>query len=152
MENGMPTFRCSVCEAFNRLADAAPRRCAACESRLDVSGRPQEVDAAALGRAIARAPVPLFVDFWAPWCGPCLMAAPVVKALGSRMAGDIVVLSVNTQDAPEAADVHAIYSIPTFAIFQHHEEVARRMGVLPRGELERWTRSITGLAEAAAHA
>ena len=148
----MPTFRCSVCEAFNRLADAAPQRCAACESRLDLSGKPQEVGAAALARAIARAPVPLFVDFWAPWCGPCLMAAPVVKALGSRMAGEIVVLSVNTQDAPEAAEAHAIYSIPTFAIFQHREEAARRVGILPRGETERWTRKVTGLGELEARA
>ncbi|HEY6909498.1 MAG TPA: thioredoxin domain-containing protein [Myxococcales bacterium] len=146
----MPTFRCSVCEAFNRLADAAPRRCAACESKLDVSGNPQEVDAAALGRAIARSPVPLFVDFWAPWCGPCMMAAPVVKALGSRMAGDIVVLSLNAQDAPEAAEVHAIYSLPTFAIFRDREEIGRRMGVLPRGETERWARRIIGLDEAVA--
>ena len=148
----MPVFRCSVCEAFNRLADAAPRRCAACEAKLDLSGRPQEVNAEALARAIARSPVPLFVDFWAPWCGPCLMAAPVVKALGCRMAGEIVVLSVDVQDAPEAGAAHAIHSIPTFAIFRHREEVARRTGVLPRGETERWTRSITGLAQAAARA
>ncbi len=138
----MATFRCSVCEAFNGLADAAPQMCTACKSKLDLSGKPQEVDAAALARAIALSPVPLFVDFWAPWCGPCVMSAPVVKALGSKMAGEMVVLAVNTQDAPEAGEAHAIYAIPTFAVFQHGEEVARQMGLLPRGELERWVRGV----------
>ena len=136
----MPTFRCSVCEAFNRLADAAPSRCSACESKLDVSGKPQEVDAAELSRAIARSPVPLFVDFWSPWCGPCLISAPVVKALGSRMAGEIVVLAVNQDEAREAGQTHTIYAIPTFALFRHGEEVARKIGVLPPGDMERWVR------------
>ena len=138
----MATFRCSVCEAFNRLADAAPQRCKACESKLDLSGKPQEVDAAALARVIASSPVPLFVDFWAPWCGPCLISAPVVKALGSKMAGEMVVLAVNAQEAPEAGEAHAIYAIPTFAVFRHGEEVARQMGILPRGELERWVHTV----------
>jgi thioredoxin len=148
----MATFRCSVCEAFNRLADATPRRCTACESKLDVSGDPQEVDAAALARAIANSPVPLFVDFWAQWCGPCLLSAPVVKALGAKMAGEMVVLAVNTQDAPEAGEAHAIYAIPTFAVFQHGEEVARQMGLLPRGEMERWVRAVLAPPATEAHA
>ena len=138
----MPAFRCRTCEAFNELADAAPVRCFSCESKLDVSGEPQEVDAAALARAIALSPVPVFVDFWAPWCGPCLISAPMVKALGSTMAGEVVVLAVNTQQHPEAGDTHAIYAIPTFAVFQSGEEVARQMGILPRGQMERWLRSL----------
>ncbi len=148
----MATFRCNVCEAFNRLADAAPPRCRACESKLDVSGKPQEVDAATLARAIANSPVPLFVDFWAPWCGPCIISAPIVKALGSKMAGEMVVLAVNTQDAPEAAETHAIYAIPTFAVFRHGEEVARQMGLLPRGEMERWVRGVLAPPAIEAHA
>jgi len=138
----MPTFRCNVCEAFNRLANAAPPRCSACEARLDVSGKPEEVDGDALTRAIARSPVPVFVDFWAPWCGPCLISTPMVKALGAKMAGQIVVLAVNLQESPETGEKHAIYAIPTFAIFQHGEEVARQTGVLPRGAMERWVRGV----------
>ena len=147
----MPTFRCSVCEAFNLLADAAPARCTACESRLDLSGKPQQVGTAELARAIERSPVPLFVDFWSPWCGPCLISAPVVKALGSRMAGEIVVLAVNLIDAREAGQAYAIYAIPTFGVFHHGEEVARRIGFPPRGELERWVRSVLGPPAAEAH-
>ncbi len=137
----MGTFRCGICEAFNHVEEgAADPRCRACESKLDLSGRPQEVDAAALQRAIALSPAPLFVDFWAPWCGPCVMSAPIVKAVASKMAGEIVVLAVNTQDVPEAGETHAIYAIPTFAVFHGGNEVARQMGVLPRLELERWIR------------
>ena len=137
----MPAFRCGVCEAFTRVeAGDAEARCAGCESKLDLSGKPQEVDAKALGRAVALSPVPLFVDFWAPWCGPCMMAAPIVKALGSKLAGEVTVLSVNTQDEPEAGEQHSIYAIPTFAVFARGEEISRQMGVLPRAQLERWVR------------
>jgi thioredoxin 2 len=139
----MATFRCNVCEAFNTVgAGVDGPRCTACESKLDLSGKPQEVDPPALARAIALSPVPLFVDFWAPWCGPCVMSAPIVKAFGSRMAGDMMVLAVNTQDAPEAGEAHAIYAIPTFAVFQHGEEVSRQMGLLPRAQLEGWVRAV----------
>jgi len=147
----MATFRCSVCEAFNKVdADINEPRCTACESTLDLSGKPQEVDAPALARAIAFSPVPLLVDFWAPWCGPCVMSAPIVKAFGSSMAGEMVVLAVNTQGAPEAGEVHAIYAIPTFAVFQHGEEVSRQMGLLPRAQLEGWVRAVTAAPHAEA--
>ena len=137
----MPVFRCGVCEAFNRVEpDGGEPRCSGCESKLDLSGHPQEVDAAALQRAIALAPVPLLVDFWAPWCGPCVMAAPIVKAVGTRLAGEIAVLKVNTEEEPEAGDTHAIYAIPTLAVFAHGEEISRQMGVLARAQLERWVR------------
>ena len=149
----MGTFRCDVCEAFNHLdPGAAEPRCAACESKLDLGGKPQEVDAKALARAIALSPVPLFVDFWAPWCGPCLISRPAVNALASRNAGEIVVLTVDTEAADEAGEAHAIYAIPTFAVFQHGEEVARRSGVLPRNEMERWVRAILAPASSEARA
>ena len=138
----MATFRCGVCEVFNEVeADVSEPRCIRCEATLDLRGKPQEVDAPALARAIALSPMPLFVDFWAPWCGPCVMSAPIVKALGSKMAGEIAVLAVNTQEAIEAGETHAIYGIPTFAIFSGGEEVARQMGLLSLGQMERWVRS-----------
>ncbi len=140
----MGTFRCNVCEAFTRVEPGtADPRCRACESKLDLSGRPQAVDAKALERAIELSPVPLFVEFWEPWCGPCMMSAPVVKALGSKLAGEIAVVTLNTQDHPEAGAAHDIYGIPTFALFQGGDEVSRQMGALPRGELERWVRENT---------
>ena len=138
----MATFRCSACEALNDVDHSAKEpRCRGCESKLDLSGMPQEVDGPALERAIALSPVPLVVDFWAPWCGPCVMSAPMVKALASRMAGEVLVLKVNTEGAPDAGETHAIYAIPTFAVFHRGEELSRQMGMLPHGRLESWVRA-----------
>ncbi len=135
-------FRCNICEAFTRVdAGKLEPRCNACESTLDLSGRPQESDALSLARAIALSPVPMLVDFWSPWCSPCVLSAPIVKALASTLAGEIVVLTVNTQEAEEAAETHAIYAIPTFAIFAHGEELSRQIGLLPHGMLESWVRA-----------
>jgi len=132
----MATFRCSTCEEFNVIdRPAAGARCKACESLLDLSGNPQQVDAAALSRAIDRSPVPLFVDFWAPWCGPCVWSAPIVKAMAARLAGDVVVLAVNTQESPKAGEEHAIYAIPTFTLFQRGEEVSRSRTEAARSEV-----------------
>ena len=149
----MPTFRCNVCEAFTAVAArAAEARCAACESRLDLRGTPQEVDDAALARAIALSPVPLLVDFRSPWCTPCVLSAPIIDGVGARMAGDIVALTVDVARDEAAGERHAIYAIPTIALFQDGEEVARRMGLLPGAEIERWIRRLAGPARAEAHA
>ncbi|HUJ25688.1 MAG TPA: thioredoxin domain-containing protein [Myxococcales bacterium] len=132
----MGIYRCALCEGFGSGAKCG------CGAKLDHSGGPQPVDHPGLLRAIERSPVPVFVDFWAPWCGPCNISAPAVKALAASMAGDLIVLALDTQAAPVAGEVHAIYAIPTFALFARGEEVARRVGLLPGGEMERWVRSL----------
>jgi thioredoxin len=138
----MDTFRCAVCEAFTEMGEPTQGvRCKACESVLDLSGRPHPVDAAALARAVEQSPVPLLVDFWAPWCGPCVWSAPIVKAIGARMAGKIVVLTLNTAESPEAGEQHAIYAVPTFALFRGGEELSRQIGLRSRADLEDWIRA-----------
>jgi thioredoxin 2 len=126
---------CPACGARNRLrphATAIPR-CARCKAPL-----PWLVDAEA--RTFdeeVRAPVPVIVDFWAPWCGPCRMVSPALERLAQARAGDVKVVKLNVDEAPELASRYRAMSIPTLVVMRDGEEVDRVVGALPPPELER---------------
>ena len=134
-------FRCPACGAFNRVPLPVPSgrpACGRCHGALDTSGQTQAVDGEGLSRAIISSPVPVLVDLWAPWCGPCRASGPIVDGLGRSYAGRLLVLKLNTDEHPEASAALGVRGIPTFILYSGGQEVARSSGMMPRAEMERW--------------
>jgi len=134
-------FRCPSCGAFNRMSLLLPERqavCGKCKSDLDTRAPPAHVDLPALERAIASSPAPVLVDFWAPWCMPCRVFAPVLERYAQEAAGKVVTLKLDTQAHPEAGARFGIQGIPTLAFFRGGREVERVSGALPLEELRRF--------------
>ena len=138
-DNGI-LIACGSCGTTNRLKYAMlerPTQCGKCKTALPHPGAPIEVpDARVFDAAITRASVPVLVDLWASWCGPCHMMAPEIDKVAERTAGRALILKVDTEANPELSARYGIRSIPTIMIFQGGKEAARTAGVQPAAILE----------------
>ena len=134
---------CPHCHAANRvpakrLADAAT--CGKCKARL-FSGEPVELGAANFDTHAGRSDIPLLVDFWAPWCGPCRTMAPAFAQAAKLLEPEFRLAKVNTEEEQQLAARFGIRSIPTLALFKNGHEVARQAGAMDAASLMRWVRS-----------
>jgi thioredoxin 2 len=148
-------FVCKSCGALNKVKpdhEGSPV-CGRCKATLDVSGTPQEVDGAALIRIVEAATVPVLVDFWAPWCGPCRAVAPIVEQLARENAGRLITLKLNTDQNPVAANSYNIQGIPTFILFNNGRIAGRQSGAMPKQAFASWLSELEpASAQAAAQA
>lgn len=134
---------CPSCGQINRIPENKPAekgKCGACKSPLFTQS-PVEVDAAGLQRQIQKSEVPLVVDFWAPWCGPCQMMAPAFQQAAARLEPRARLLKVNTEQNPQAAGPFGIRGIPTTILFKNGSEVARTTGALDLNRLVQFVES-----------
>jgi thioredoxin 2 len=139
---------CPHCQAVNRVPGerlGESPDCGRCQRSL-FNGKPVSLNAAGFERHINRSDIPLLVDFWAPWCGPCRVMAPAFEQAAGELEPDFRLVKVNTEEEQILGARYAIRSIPTLAVFMNGHEVARQAGAMGAADIVRWARSTTPVA------
>jgi thioredoxin 2 len=135
-------LRCEACGAVNRVDErrlSAQPVCGRCGKPLKVViSKPVAVHSADFEGEVLKWGTPVLVDFWAPWCGPCRIVAPMLEELAAQRAGALKIAKVNTDEEQELAASFGIMSIPTLILFKDGSPVAQVSGAMPRVQLEAW--------------
>ena len=136
-------IRCNSCGAANRVPVAKLEQglqpvCGRCKAPLTVDTKPAIVTDATFSSDVERAALPVLVDMWAPWCGPCRMIAPALEELAAELAGRVRVVKVNIDENPATAARFNIRSIPALLVFKGGREVDRMAGAQPKAQIAKW--------------
>ena len=149
------TIACTSCGAVNRapaskLAAGARPACGSCHQPL-FTGEPYEVAAEdQFERLLAQTSLPILVDFWAPWCGPCLQMAPQFKAAAEALEPRLKLMKVDTDNLPGVAGRNGIRGIPTMILFVNGKEIARQSGAMSAKAIEQWVgQHLSGASQSA---
>ncbi|HVB92732.1 MAG TPA: thioredoxin [Acidimicrobiales bacterium] len=139
--SGSKVVRCAACGTKNQVPSAASGipRCAKCKSLLPWIG---EAGDDTFADVVTASVIPVLVDIWAPWCGPCRMVSPALEHLAGEMAGRIKLVKVNADDAPRVSARFGIQAIPTLLVMRGDQVLARQTGAAPEDTLRTWLEGV----------
>ena len=143
MNNNTKTFSyCMKCSSLNKVAIANIQGhlplCGSCGALLEMHSLVSDIDLKGLLKMIKKSEIPIVIDFWAPWCGPCKTFSPIFESASELFGGKVVFVKINTQAYPQASSQFKIRGVPSLLLYKNGKEVARESGAIPIGPFKNW--------------